>query len=68
MDRLTLKDINDIIRCEDECGVQNLIQEIFAHPNAEKGLDVIEDEHGNYEVVSGTTLKITVSTKIDKGD
>ena len=61
MHKLTLKDIHEIIEFEDECGVQNLIQEIFAHPNASKGLDVTEDEHGNYEVVEGTTLTVRSS-------
>ena len=64
MKKLNMEEINEQIEFEDRCGVQNLIQEIFSHEHAEKGLDVIDD--GNeIKVVSGTTFKVT-TTEINK--
>lgn len=58
MKKLTLKEIDEILDFEDKCGVANLIQEIFAHPDAKTGIDVIEDDEGVCSVVKGTTLKV----------
>lgn len=55
MNKLTMKEIQEIIDLEDQCGVNNLLQEIFSSEYSE-GMDVIEDEHGNYQVVKGDTL------------
>jgi len=65
--KLTIEEINYIIEDEYSCGVQNLLQYIMSDANVEKGLDVIaeiviEDSRekiGKYEVVKGTTLKLT---------
>ena len=65
--KLTVEEINSIIKSEDQCGVQNLIQYIMSDANAEKGLDVIAEtiyedgieKIGEYEVVKGTTIKVT---------
>lgn len=57
MKKLTMKKIYEVIETEDKCGVNNLLQEIFAHPHADKGLDVIENGI-DYQVISGTTFKV----------
>jgi len=64
--KLTLEEIDFVIKDEDRCGVQNLIQYIFADENSKTGLDVIaemvledgREKIGDYEVVKGTTLKV----------
>lgn len=58
MEKLTLKEIHEVIENEDKCGVVNLLQEIFASEFAETGIDVIDDGK-NYNVVQGITLKVT---------
>ena len=64
--KLTLEEIHGVIRGEDCCGVQNLVQYIMSDDNAETGLDVIAEivvedgveKIGEYEVVKGTTVKV----------
>lgn len=61
MKKLTLKEIHEEIYFEDKCGVNNLLQNIFASEFAETGIDVIVNKKGYCEVVKGTTLKIRTS-------
>jgi len=64
--KLTLKEIEFVIKQEDMCGVQNLIQYILSDENAKTGLDVIAEIEiengkeliGDYEVTKGTTIKV----------
>ena len=57
-EKLTMKQIEEIIEFEDRCGVNNLIQEIFSFKHAEKGIDIFEDEKGYYLIKKGTTFKV----------
>ena len=57
MKKLSIKEINKVIECEDRCGVNTLLQEILSSEFAKMGIDVIDDEK-NYNVVKGTTLKV----------
>jgi hypothetical protein len=64
--KLTLEEIEFVIKQEDMCGVQNLIQYILSDENAKTGLDVITEIEiengkeliGDYEVTKGTTIKV----------
>jgi hypothetical protein len=64
--KLTLEEIEFVIKQEDMCGVQNLIQYILSDENAKTGLDVIAEIEiengkeliGDYEVTKGTTIKV----------
>jgi len=64
--KLTLEEIHGIIKQEDMCGVQNLIQYIMSDENSKTGLDVVAEivvedgieKIGEYEVVKGTTVKV----------
>jgi len=64
--KLTLEEIDFVIKQEDMCGVQNLLQYIFSDENSKTGLDVVaemviedgREKIGDYEVVKGTTLKV----------
>ena len=63
MRKMTQEEIYKEIEFEDKCGVNNLLQEIFSHPCAETGLDVLIDRDGYYKVVKGDTLRISNETK-----
>ena len=55
MRKLNYGEIQEIIKFEDRCGVNNLLQEIFAAPY--KGIDVFEvEDGGDYVIKEGTTL------------
>jgi len=57
-EKLTMKQIEEIIELENRCGVDNLIQEIFSSEHVEEGIDIFEDEKGYYLIKKGTTFKV----------
>lgn len=69
--KLTLEEISAIIKSEDECGVQNLLQYLMSDEYSQSGLDVIAEivvedgveKIGEYEVVKGTTVKVKTSNE-----
>lgn len=62
MKKLTLKEIHDEITFEDKCGVNSLLQDIFA--STFDCIDVVViDDNGNIEVIEGTTMKIKPGRK-----
>ena len=57
-----MKEIHEQIEMEDRCGVNTLLQEIFSHEHAEKGLDVIDDGK-EIKVITGTTFNVITEKK-----
>ena len=57
MRKLNYGEIQEVIKLEDRCGMNTLLQEIFAAPY--KGIDVFEVEDGmEYVIKEGTTLLV----------